>query len=297
MKQTVVPDEWLIVDDGELPDVPHVEACRDRGIDVSHIRKERPGLTESRNIGMERSRGDLVFFFDDDAVVAADYIKRTVEVFGADPAQEIGGVGGIVANTAPMTFSRVVRFWWDVLWGLSGTKEGHMLRSGYAADIGETPFPIRSVTDVEFLFGGACAYRREVADGFRFTPGFHDRAYGEDKDFCLKVGQHYRLVLQPAARIDHYPSPASRPGRRDHGRRYVLGIYAMFAKYGKRCPADWLWFYYSTIGYVLTRLGIAMLRVDGGDFDHFRGALDALVGLARGRYRAPLREQLEGATS
>ncbi len=51
-----------------------------------------PGLTFARNVGIEYARGELVAFFDDDAVAAPDWAEHLVETFAAHP-EAIGLTG------------------------------------------------------------------------------------------------------------------------------------------------------------------------------------------------------------
>ena len=219
LRQTVLPNEILVVDDGELEGIPWQNRIEAAGIRCLHIRKEVPGLTESRNIGVEKSTGDIILFFDDDVRLLPDYIERVLEVYERDPNGQVGGVGGFVVNTKRMTLPRLFRYALDLGFGISGLREGRVLRSGFCTDFGETPFPLTDRATVEFLPGAAFSFRREVFEHYAFRPGFRDVALGEDKDFTVRVGRRYRLVLQPAARIFHYESGRMRPEKREWGRK------------------------------------------------------------------------------
>jgi glycosyltransferase involved in cell wall biosynthesis len=287
LEQTVRPDEIIVVDDGDLDEVPLVRECREAGMRVVYVDKDRPGLAESRNIGAERSTGDIVFYFDDDVVLEPDYFQRMLEVYRADPGHEVGGVGGAVINTKPLTAARKLRWAYDYLFGISGTCEGRLLRSGFCTDLDTTPFPPRGIVEVDFLSGGVCSYRREVLERFRFTPGFREVARGEDKEFSLHVSRHYRLLQHPGARLYHYPSPSMRPDRRAWGRKMVVGHYLLFRRHAMRCPVDWLWFYYAAFGYVLSRVGVLALSLRRGALEHLRGSLEALRDALAGRIALP----------
>jgi len=74
--QTVRPDELIIVDDGDLQKQPLQQSCEEAGIGYIYFRKDKPGLTASRNAGIKLAGGDIVFFFDDDVVLFPDYVEQ-----------------------------------------------------------------------------------------------------------------------------------------------------------------------------------------------------------------------------
>lgn len=62
---------------------------------LRYVRTETRGVTKGRNLGMSMSRSDIVAFTDDDCRVRPDWIRRTVDVFAADP--EVAVVCGRVS--------------------------------------------------------------------------------------------------------------------------------------------------------------------------------------------------------
>jgi len=52
----------------------------------------KPGLTHQRNVGVEASYGDIIFFLDDDVILDKDFVKEIINVFENDKEKEIGGV-------------------------------------------------------------------------------------------------------------------------------------------------------------------------------------------------------------
>jgi glycosyltransferase involved in cell wall biosynthesis len=53
------------------------------------VRSDLRGATNGRNVGIERSRGDVIAFTDDDCRVAPDWIARIRDVFVGDPGAAI----------------------------------------------------------------------------------------------------------------------------------------------------------------------------------------------------------------
>ena len=92
LKQTVLPDEVIIIDDGNLGEIPYEKACQNKGIHTIYYKKDTPGLTKSRNKGVELSSGDIILFLDDDVILFPDYIEQILA--GYD--ENTSGVGGLV---------------------------------------------------------------------------------------------------------------------------------------------------------------------------------------------------------
>ena len=59
-----------------------------------YVRSDLRGVTNGRNVGIERSKGDIVAFTDDDCRAATDWVRTTAQIFADDP--EVGVVCGRV---------------------------------------------------------------------------------------------------------------------------------------------------------------------------------------------------------
>ena len=67
---------------------------------VTHLRELRRGVSYGRNLGIERSRGEILAFTDPDCVVSTGWLKELVDLF-ADPA--VGIVAGGIVPYPPRT--------------------------------------------------------------------------------------------------------------------------------------------------------------------------------------------------
>ncbi|WP_295578544.1 glycosyltransferase family 2 protein [uncultured Lamprocystis sp.] len=283
LTQTRRPDELIVVDDGNLPELPLHSQLQQAGIACRLERKALPGLTESRNLAIAIATGDLLFFFDDDVELFPDYLEHTICIFEQDAAGRIGGVGGVIVNHKPVDTSRRLRRILDRLFLNSGTTEGRVLRSGFSVNYGYTGRLPDTDYRVDFLPGGVCAYRREVFSTLRFTPGYHEVAIGEDLDFSYRVGRRWRLVLTPKSRLYHFESPKMRHAPFATGRRFILGKYLFFRDLVHGASWDWLLFWYACGGYLIIRLLILAASRQGADWDRVRGVVSAILDIARGR--------------
>ena len=284
MDQRTKPGEIIVVDDGGLAQPPFKEACTRAGIPYIYHKKDRPGLTESRNAGISLATGDVVFFFDDDVVLLPNYIQEILKVYEDDQQGEVGGVAGAIANPRAMTFARRLRRVFDVFFLVSGFKEGKVLPSGFCTSFGTTASPIKRVCEVDFFPGCGCSFRKEVFEKLRFTEKYPSHeSYGEDKDFSYQVSKEYKLLFTPEAKLNHHGSLKMRPDKEAFGRMFVLGNYFFFTMHVKKHWWGWIFFWHAVFGYSLSRLVIMLLSFDKSEVLRIRGILGAVKDILTGR--------------
>lgn len=130
--------------------------------------QENAGKAAAINLGVERTRGEIVCFTDDDCMADRDWIRNLLKEFNDE---QVGGAGGQIIAYRPK--NHVERY------GVFFDQEG-------------------SVS----LATGNAAYR---ADIIRATGGFDTRLIGlEDIDFGVRVrGMGYKLKYAPGAIVYH----------------------------------------------------------------------------------------------
>lgn len=100
--QTFRDFETIIVEDGSTePCREAVERYRDR-LDVSYYYKENEGRSIARNYGIERSKGDMLVFFDSDCVIPADYFEKLDRELSARPLDCFGGPDAAHSSFTPV---------------------------------------------------------------------------------------------------------------------------------------------------------------------------------------------------
>lgn len=283
LEQTRLPEELIVVDDGELEAVPLWDELSTAGVHCEYVRKNTPGLTESRNLGVSMATGEVIFFLDDDVILEPDYLEQIMAVYEADAQGQVGGVGGAITNKPKLTPLRALRRLWNIPFLVCGWREGRVLPSGFGTDFGTTPFPLRTVSEVDFLDGGVCSFRREVFDELSFTDAYRRYAFGEDKDFTYRVSRRWKLMYTPLARLVHLESSTMRPDMRTWGRKFVMGRWLFFRDYLRRGPLSTCLFGWALLGYGLDRLIIAAIKRSPEEWRRVRGILDAAGLLLRGR--------------
>jgi hypothetical protein len=185
------PDyEVIVVDDGSQ-DATHAiaeAAAREHALTLIRSARNR-GCPAARNLGLERARGDIVAFIDDDGFAAPDWLRRVCAAFARDERT------GAVASTV---------FYADnplVLNGAGGTVN----RQGWAADLSMN----RSYEDAEIaaeaLYPMGCGMaisRRALERVGRFDDRM--RNYYDDVDYGIRVWRAgLRVVVAADAWIDH----------------------------------------------------------------------------------------------
>ena len=59
LEQTVMPNEIIIIDDGNLSGIPFKTELSEAGVNCRYFKKDVRGLTESRNTGVKLSTGEV----------------------------------------------------------------------------------------------------------------------------------------------------------------------------------------------------------------------------------------------
>ena len=194
-------------------------------LDMEVVAAEPLGVSAARNLGLERARGDVLAFPDDDCRYVPRTLERVVHLFAADP-----GMGGLI-----------------VAWG-----EGLPGRTRAA-----TMEPVTRTG--AFRHAGALVqfYRREAIDDVRFDPALGPGTglpygCGEDTDFLLQVLGRGTKVLRTSELLVYHAVPAPGiAGLIPKTRAYARGRMHLLRKH--RLP---LWFRVANVLYPLGRLAI-----------------------------------------
>lgn len=283
LQQTRLPEQLLVIDDGELTEVPYADECQQKGIELIYFRKDKPGLTASRNKGIALASGDLIYFLDDDVELFPDYIQSILQLFEQDQQQTIMGVGGLIANEPKLTLTQQIRHFFDSLFLVSGYREGRVLPSGFCVNFGARGWSFKAGQRVDFLAGGVCAYRKQVFQQHLFNEHYQGYGLGEDKDFSYRLVYQSgaKLIVTPDAKLNHYESPQMRYDHYQRGKAFILARHRFFIDHVYRHRWQWLLFGYAVLGYTLGRLLIALAKGKRAEWCRMKGIFDAILLLIR----------------
>lgn len=274
--QTVLPAELCIVDSSdEAPAREQIEAlCAEAGIALDYHHPAPRGLTVQRNIGIDRTAGDPVFFIDDDVWLAPDCHEQVLAEYERW-GDELGGVRATPVRPArPSRLTIAYR----KLFGIGGwwpENSGRVRAGFYAEGISEAA----GARKVEYFNGWFMSYRRKVFEHERFDEALAGYAYKEDIDFSYRVSRRFVLVQTPKARCDHLKSPSARMNSHQLQR---MNLANQFYLHRKLMPQDLrhraaLW--WALLGLFIINLGKAVQTRDPGLVTGFvAGALEQARG-------------------
>ncbi len=182
----------------ELPALVAEQAERKGITNVRVVFNDHPGLSQSRNLGAELARGEIVAFIDDDAVALDDWIAEIVKVFAQYPA----AIG--VAGAAQPVWEEPSMAWFpeEFFWIIS------------------CPMPawtgVSQLQPVRNAWGVNMAFRKEAFAACRFSEMFgvsnQGRAdgvklglSGDDTEFCLhlRYATGRPILFNPDCKVLH----------------------------------------------------------------------------------------------
>lgn len=207
MAQTVLPDALCIVDSSDdTPTRARIEElCAADSVTLDYHHPASRGLTVQRNVGVQRTTGDPVFFIDDDVVMEPDCHEEVLKEYGRW-GPELGGVRATPTRPArPSLGTRLYRR----VFGIGGwwpEASGRMRPGFYVEGVSESA----GVRRIEYFNGWFMSFRRAVFEHERFDEALSGYAYKEDIDFSYRVSRRWVLVQTPRARCDHLRSGTSR---------------------------------------------------------------------------------------
>lgn len=156
------------------------------------------GLAAQRNAGLAElgDDADVVFFFDDDAVVRADYVEQGLAYFAAHPGV-LGITGRVIADGASV--AEVPR-----------AEADRLVAASFDEPIRGTGTPSRT------LYGCNFAFRRSAVPELGFDGRLPLYSWLEDHDFARRLMRHGELAKVDDCVIVHRGADSG--GRTNHVR-------------------------------------------------------------------------------
>ena len=247
--QTVKPDEIIII--GHPNDKETRIFVHNLKTNLNIIYLESDGGTcKARNLGINKSGGDVIVFLDDDVILHKDYIKSVKDIF---KDKRINIVTGYTFDAVDLTnplfmrrgdvehilknpndefvkiirtkvfhglmpkyhlyysFIKALRDFVKSVFLLEWPIKGKILPSGYRSEMPDLK-KIKKMKKVEWVFGNNFAARREVLNEFKFNEDLerHPYAINEDLEFSARAGKKYDIFISSDMIVLHLRSPKAR---------------------------------------------------------------------------------------
>jgi GT2 family glycosyltransferase len=253
LDQNILPAEICIIDDGDLPldfisQQKNIFSAKQAVLSYhkkDHAAHDR-GLSESKNLALNLTQDEIIFFLDDDLVLKQNFFEPIMKIWENNSDEKLIGVGGMILNGRKKNFmekiyNRVFGLASKLAWDVNSV--GYQIWDDY----------IVSPTKGYYSHGGVSSYKRlEVLklNGFKTFRG--GRSALEDVDFCLRAkNAGFYFVLEPEAKTTHKSSGQSRENIFYAGIKESLNRKEIFRK---ECRQEFyyrIWFAWASLGWIL----------------------------------------------
>jgi len=256
-KQTFLPNELIIVDDGNL-NKSKIKIIINKKIKLKYIKTNRAGTSVARNIGVKNASGDIIFFFDDDVILYKNYIKYILEEYKKDKFNLIKGIGGIsVKEKYRRNYQNFLDFL-NRLFFVLPKKSGVVLPSGFWRAVCKEDLTTKSpnLIKVEAFSGCSMSFRKEIFKKFLFDKNLTGYALGEDLDISYRIFKEYLrgLYIRSNAKLIHKKSKKSRLHIKDTNFKLIINKFYFFKKNIDKTFKNYLIYLWSLFGLIFIDL-------------------------------------------
>ncbi len=177
LKQTVQPDEIIVVDDGSIDDTSHLLSTFGSKLNV--ISQAQSGRSQARNIGLARANGDFIAFLDDDDILPPTSIEVRAEYLNKFPQIDVVYTDALSIDGTGKSLGKF-------------TRSNPRKPSGFVfSEIAQSNFaPIHA-----YMFRRHCLKNTGL-----FDPNL---SIGEDWDFWIRMAANHDFMYIPQA-LAHY---------------------------------------------------------------------------------------------
>jgi len=260
--------ELLIIDDGEIIEDKLNEfkkLCKD--YDFFYYKKTSPGLFKSRLKAIELSKADKILFLDDDVTIDKNYIKVLLQTYEKFPkAAGIGGVDYLLKNYS--LFRKI----YSIIFLYNSNDKAKLSLSMMNSSMYLWQKEKKSFKS-EFLDGCNMSFRKDAIKDIKEERYFENYSLGEDIFLSLWVKKKGDLIVNPALKVKHFKSPASRDKIEKVAFMKIINHYKLL-KHSKRGKYKYITIWWTYAGYILASL---LKR----DFREIKGYLRGMACIVR----------------
>lgn len=259
MDQLFLPQEILIVDnalEGSAEAVVRSLASvgARRGVALRYAQGRVNSLPAARNLGIEKTTGDVVVFIDDDVILDSLYLDEIRKVYEGSP--EVAGVQGFLDLSGGGAFHEWAQglFFWFHL---------ERDRCRVLPSVSATyPQALQRMIPCQWMSGSNHSYRRSFLADLRYDEKLLKYADGEDLDMSYRMfkSRPGGLWITPKAKCVHKSSMESRTlGRELILMQEIYGFY-LFRKLFEPSLGNYLIYAWSRFGRFLFALAKCVRR-------------------------------------
>lgn len=205
LKQTLLPKEILVIDDGDLLgefQESWGKIFSEKKVEFVYRKKrahsERRGLSESKNLALHMAKNDIIFYLDDDVVLEENFFQDIMLAWEEDAEHGLAGVGGVIRNNREKSFFERM---FNVIFGLSSRMAWDVNGAGFQV----WDDHINSREESYYMHGGVASYKKAVLlqlAGFKVFEG--GRTGLEDVELSFRAkNANLHFIIEPKAGVIH----------------------------------------------------------------------------------------------
>lgn len=254
-QSTLLPDEVIVVEQGDVKKTKHIVDEFRKVLRISVYYFETKSLSQARNFGIGKSRGEILCFFDDDIELDVSYIQHAKNFLNTNP--RVMGLNGrdLLSLKKNHYFSRVFRRLFGVMFMLSSFAHSNkVLRSGQNILRNNSD----NMQNIEWLSGCNMVIRKQVfEEGLSFNDTFARWSFGEDVMLSYQIFKKYgaeSLVYLPQLELKHFQSTENRLPSSQKMKMQVVYRYIFWKQEIYKSNLDRVAFVLSQIGFTILHL-------------------------------------------
>lgn len=243
LRQTRAPDQIIIIDTSDnwqegKARAEEILAAHESAAAIELCYQTSPVRSSAtqRNLAISLSRTDIVFMIDDDSFLHDNCAAALMEVYEADTAEAVAGIGALLVDENPaaqpgsagaaldrkqtgrVILDRIARQVLNTRLGRWINREilfqsAEMLFLRYDEPRKHQIPPALAHLDVDatpFMPGSGMSLRRKISDVEQFDTALRYYAAFEDLDMAYRIARHGAVLRANGARLHHFEAAAGR---------------------------------------------------------------------------------------